>query len=326
MNKINKNVIFFPLYIYDVKSCRYYSALYNALWTIKKHNAINKILKKNQSTYDIVVYYYIDENLNISQSEILEGRHNIIEDFKDVKFVEFKYQHKENDVSDKFFYKWKALDRLIYESLYENFLILDADIYFFDDPGFLFEKYKTEEYPMVDTVYGLQEGTPVEFREYFKKASVSGYAFNGGQILVSRNICENIGGMADQMNIAKEYLLKENEKVKAFNSQKHFKFLSDQYAMSFVFSEAGVSFKNFSSNDFAYKNEPEIIQEMGKFYITCNAKIYHYMNTCIDVVVGKDLKKINNKLNGMRSLSDFLEKKSSLIKNKTKNKNKILLE
>lgn len=272
---MTKNCIFFPLYIYNDWSYGYISTLYFALESLKK-------VRSSDSDYDVVVYCKYPDNFNnINEifSEASRVKYNFEKDFPFVNFVNFDFSHNDSGTgSDKYFFKWKALDHFFANYNYNDVFVIDSDVLFFNDPISVFNSCSDKS-----SVYGLQEGSSQKTKDILTENLKGGdfgnhpNAWNGGQLYLTRSVYEKVAPMYNSMQFAKKDLLQTARKVYTDDSDyRFFDVLSDQYAMTLIFMRMSINRESIPDMLCGGGYNVSISKEPRGLIFYSNVSIIHY--------------------------------------------------
>lgn len=288
---MTKNCIFFPLYIHNDSSCGYISTLYFALESLKK-------LKTRNSNYDVFVYFkYPDKFNSISEifSQTSRTKYNFHKNFPFVHFVNFDFTHDHiNNGFDKYFFKWKALDHFFNNYNYDDVLVLDSDVLFFNNPLSIFNACSDKL-----SAYGLQEGSSQQVKDILAENLKGGTygqhpnAWNGGQLYLTRSVYQRVAPIYDSMQLAKTDLLESARKhYTSKNRYNFFDLLSDQYAMTLIFMRANINRNSIPDMAFGGGYRLSISEEPKGLIFYSNASIVHYFKGRAYMFVPRQLRDI----------------------------------
>jgi hypothetical protein len=238
---MNKFAIAFFLNYYDNpdKNKNYYLMLYYALETL---------LSKLGNNINIYICYDITKNV--------PEKFNIFQDFNEFSFIEIKYPIKEN--YQRMFYKWYCVDYLFQNEIHEQFLILDVDVIFKEDPIFIFNKYNN-----LNKFYCINEKENLEIKKIINAKK----AINGGQVLISNEIYNKIKNIHENLLFEREILEKKSRKLSNYYYNWIMNDLSDQYCLTNLLYKLNIEIDFFDLKDIC-------------FGINCpDSKIFHYFSS-----------------------------------------------
>lgn len=137
----------------------YYAMLYHALDTLREHY---------NGSYDVVVYYAVKDRAVDFKKYFHLGKYNMCDEFDYVKFIDSDYDDKydttfypaERNTSDPWMSKWYTLAKS-FELGYDKVFLMDCDVIFYRDIGYVFSKYPDEAVPcLFCCVHPLLLSTP----------------------------------------------------------------------------------------------------------------------------------------------------------------------
>ena len=256
---MNKNAFVFPLFIPNSSNTCYYAMMYYAMQTLHE-------VSKGNMNFDVVIYYY-GNNYDIKNHKHFEGNENLFNDFQSIKFIEFPFERVK--ASDVYFFKWKCVDHLFNNYDYDKVFITDADLIFYGNPGYVFDKY-SEDYAHI-----LFEGSDKVVQKVLGRNGIA-----GGQIVLSKKLYHNkIKNLYEKISEQRKILLEIASKVlESEGDYNYFDKLSDQYSLMNALLASDIELKALSFKDILYgilacnikvKNEQIIIKP--------NTNILHYL-------------------------------------------------
>lgn len=271
---MNKNVLYYTLYIPKDDKIEYYSMLYHSLTTLKKYYKNN---------FDIVVFYKTPSFKGFTFEQYCHlNKFKIVEAFPFVKFIESDY--KEND---PWMFKWYHFDKL-FKMGYEKVLYLDCDVMFFDNIDYFFEKYTDDA---VWTLFGMMCDITGPLLGKGGMAS--------GQIMIPKKQFEKIPNLYKEVLKQRKLLSKKAESLYKKNIYTHYQmenaiFFSEQYAGQMAFEQNNVPLDSFDLlRDIVYGTLESGIYSVeirrDQVFIETQRVILHYLNNYAYVVLPEAL-------------------------------------
>lgn len=253
-----KQAFIFPLFIPDSSKTEYYSMMYYAMETLCRASEGNR-------NFDIVIYYHA-HGYDVKNHKHFEGNENLFNDFSFIKFVEFPFEKTKD--SDVYFFKWKCIDHLFKHFEYDKVFITDADLIFYGNPSYVFDKY-SEDYAHV-----LFEGSDKVVKEVLGRDGIA-----GGQLVLSKKLYDSkIKNIYHKISEERNILISRAREI--LNNQDFFYFdkLSDQYSLMNCLLKSGIELRPIDSKDILYgilACDIEIKNE--QIEIKPNTNILHYL-------------------------------------------------
>jgi hypothetical protein len=308
----NKYCIYFNLVILRKESLIYYGMLYNALKSLQPYINISK-------NYDIIVFvdcfFDIDSYLYLDKFSIKEFE--FIKVIKSQYSSRYKIEHDFPRLNDVFISKWYNLQELFLDN-YDKVFFTDCDVLFFNDPGYIFNKYDTS-----NTIYGL--GC---YDKVFSLMYPNIEPYLSGQILIDRNsvddwvnFYQNIIEERKKQNYESEKLLSD----KAISAQelRSFQYFNEQYAPFMYLKNTNIfshllpeDYKVIDWNTLDGVDEYFYIKILDNFIELASLKttILHYCSSALSFILPKYLKISHNEDNQRY----WIDKISKVLKDKHK--------
>lgn len=255
---MNRYALIFPLIITNKSNIEYYAMAYYAMQTL--HD-----VSVNNRNFDIIIYYYA--NYDIQNYNHFDGNQNLFKDFLDIKFIEFPF--KIDQKNDAYFFKWKTIDHLFNNFDYDKVFILDVDLIFFDNPGFMFDKYDG------DYAYILHEGSCDAVKKVLGKNGIA-----GGQLILNKNMFnKKIHNIYEKILHERSVLLNTAKIKLSGKDYEYFDKLVDQYSLMNCLLHSNIELKSLDTKDILYgKLACNInIHNNHNIEIKSNTKILHYL-------------------------------------------------
>ena len=255
-----KNAFIFPLFIPDKNNTEYYAMMYNAMSTL------HDVCKDSATNFDIVLYYY-GNNYDIKTHKHFDGNENLFIDFPNINFIELPFEKINN--SDVYFFKWKCMDHLFSCYNYDKVFITDADLIFYGNPSYIFDKYSS------DYAYVLFEGSDKVVHKV-----LGGDGIAGGQLMISSKLYHNnIQNIYEKISYERTILLdKAKEILDNERDYIYFDKLSDQYSLMNCLLNSGIELKPLDTKDILYGILAcNVAIENQILNIKPNTNILHYL-------------------------------------------------
>lgn len=253
-----KQAFIFPLFIPNSNTTEYYRMMYYAMETLCRTS-------DNNRNFDIIIYYYA-HGYDIKNYKHFEGNENLFNDFPFIKFVEFPFDMTKS--SDVYFFKWKCIDHLFKNFEYDKVFITDADLIFYGNPSYVFDKY-SEDYAHV-----LFEGSDKVVKEVLGRDGIA-----GGQLVLSKKLYDSkIKNIYHKISEERNILINKAKSILNNQDFLYFDKLSDQYSLMNCLLKSGVELMPIDGKDILYgilACNIEIKNE--QIEIRSNTNILHYL-------------------------------------------------
>lgn len=269
---MNKNALYYSIYLSNINQVDSYSMLYYSLQSIK--NFYN-------NEFDIVVFYSTTD-INFETYQHLE-KYNLIRDFPFVKFIESDYATKYSNV---YMHKWYNFEK-VFKLGYDKVFYLDCDVFFTRSISYLFMKYSDH------ALIGLCEGYTKAIHDVLGRPGLP-----SGQIIVDKETFLKLDNLYEKILIKQnELIIKANKTLTELDAN-WFISLSEQYAAQMVFIDSKINIEFMDISDVCFgEGLFDIEIKNHEVYIVniMNTSVVHYFGKNGYLVCPKELHTENMK-------------------------------